>query len=147
MAYLPDDWIDIIEKARTRNPFLVNKMDGTDVQNFSKAADLCIKKTPRDQFGEQVKLTEVIWFSYGMSEEKDFVNETTEKIPHPNEVWVRYSHNEMEPLEKSQRVYKAKLMLNRNTRSLLQSRRPSTKTWSRLQKSIFLGSTTHSTST
>ena len=97
---LPTEYTEIIKGARIIQPFEVKTIKGEDIKDYKTLGDKTIKSTLKDESGTRVKLREVMWYSYGQSQEMDFENNEQVTISHPKQVWCRYSHNDMEPWKK-----------------------------------------------
>ena len=97
---IPKDYITIIEESRTVQPFIVEKMTGKDIKDYKLLGDKSIRQSLATNEGEKVLMRTVMWFSYGASEELDPVTGTDQLIQHEDEVWCRYTHNNLEPWKK-----------------------------------------------
>lgn len=97
---LPTDYSEIIKGARISQPFEVKAIKGENIKDYKTLGDKIIKSALKDETGKSVKLREVMWFSYGQSQEMDFEKNENVTLPHRSQVWCRYTHNDLEPWKK-----------------------------------------------
>ncbi|KAK3765674.1 hypothetical protein RRG08_026150 [Elysia crispata] len=96
MPLIPKEWIKIIKESRLSKPFIVKEMTQEDFQDFKKASDETIKSTWKSETGESIRYRDVMWFSYGQSEEID----ETKPTEHKGQVWCRYTCSPFENWKK-----------------------------------------------
>jgi len=89
-AYIPTDWVRIVQHARAKNPFIVNHCPQNVFQNHKEVAS-CLKTKFTDQTGSSLNFRDVVWFSYGESDEFDCDSGNFKKVLHKDEMWCRYT--------------------------------------------------------
>ena len=99
MAYVPSDWVKIVQEARAKNPFIVNHCSQDFFVNHKQSSS-CIKTRFTDQTGQTLFFRDVVWFSYGESEAYSCESGCLEKVAHKEESWCRYTYSAMEPWKK-----------------------------------------------
>ncbi|ELU01880.1 hypothetical protein CAPTEDRAFT_191306 [Capitella teleta] len=100
---LPTDYVRIIEDTRTTQPFKVEVMQSIDMMDFKSLGDQNVKAQMKSVDGEKVKMREVMWFSYGASQDYQLAESGEMEwvtVPHGQQVWCRFTHNTMEPWKK-----------------------------------------------
>lgn len=96
----PIDWKDVVKDSRLSQPFEVVFLDHTNFFDYKALADSSVKTTFKCLNGGDLKFKETMWFSYGASQEMDDTLSIAEWQVHPEEVWCRYTHSELEPWKK-----------------------------------------------
>ena len=59
MAYVPSDWVKIVQEARAKNPFIVNHCS-QDIFMNRKQSSSCIKTRFTDQTGQTLFFRDVV---------------------------------------------------------------------------------------
>ena len=97
--FVPEDWCDLVQNARRKNPFVVRRMSQDNIVSIDKVVkEIVNRKTNTD--GNKVEWLRILWIRV----EQD----------HPYTFKYRYSHNELEEwkvinLQKRQRGRPANL--------------------------------------
>ena len=99
-AYVPTDWVKVIAAAKAANPFETVHMEQQEFLDYRKVATTSTKTKFVDQENEALSFREVVWFSYGKSEEHNFETAQPSLQCHPEEIWCHYTFSSMEPWKK-----------------------------------------------
>lgn len=100
LPQVPKDYVKIIEDSRTVQPFKVVEVEGQKIKDFKVVGDKSMKQNLTSNDGEKVLIRSFMWFSYGASEEMDPVSGAEVLVEHENEIWCRYTHNNIESWKK-----------------------------------------------
>ena len=114
----PTDWEDIVKDSRLSQPFEVLFLDHKKFFNYKALADAKLKITFKCSDGESLMFKDVMWFSYGKSQQMSELMDTEIWTPHVEEVWCRYTHSRMEPWKKINPI--KRLKTNQCTTKLVQ---------------------------
>ena len=96
---VPNDYVDIIQGSRTIQPFEVIQVKGSEIKDYKVFGEKILKPSLTAVGGETLKIRQVMWFSYGSSQEIDFASDVV-SINHEDEVWCSYTLNDFEPWKK-----------------------------------------------
>ena len=98
MAYVPTDYASIIENARTADPFRTVNMQTTDVSDYKSFSQANLKTTMLKDINTNTnaKIRSIMWYSYGKSEIRNMEEGMISLEDHPDEIWARYTLNELE---------------------------------------------------
>ena len=99
-AYIPRDWEKIISEARTTNPFHTKLMEQDQFFDHKLVATRSTKTKFTDQTNQALSFRDIMWFSYGKSNEYNIETTQQSLVCHPTEIWCRYTYNEIEPWKK-----------------------------------------------
>ena len=98
-AFIPSDWVRIVRESRVKNPFIVNHCTQEIFENH-KDSTTSLKTRFTDQNNETLNFRDVVWFSYGESEEYNCTTGKMDYVSHKNDVWCRYTYSTLEPWKK-----------------------------------------------
>ena len=98
MAYVPNDYQDILRKARTVDPFEVVCMEKDDILDYSTFCKQTFKVASLKDLNSNTtaKIRKLMWFSYGQREVFNIEDGSTELVDHGDEIWGRCTLNNME---------------------------------------------------
>ena len=121
---VPNDYVDIIQVIRYHRgclfqPFEVIQEKGSEINDYKVFGEKILKLSLIAIGGETLKIRQVMWFSYGASQEIDFVSGDVVSVIHEDGVWFRYTlyyvtTSRFNPL----RLYKRKVQKSRTIKCL-----------------------------
>jgi hypothetical protein len=98
MAYVPKDYAGIIGRARTSNPFETVNIETQDICDYMAFSRGNLKTTMLKDVNSNTnaKIRSIMWYSYGKSEVRNVEEGTLSLVDHQDEIWGRYTLNELE---------------------------------------------------